>query len=134
MYSSMEPIPNSSPATATPILDLLQPLPGEPRARRLRGLFLSLLSGILCGGFLIGRLEFQLPAVIWPLASIGKMLIPPVEFWDRLFLLGELVAIWAAFSAAVVVHELGRFVVGRLVGFGLQSLRLGPVSVAFDSG
>jgi hypothetical protein len=129
----MEPNPTSSPASATPILDLLQPLPRKPRVR-LRGILVGLAGGILFGGVLIAMDEYHLPGAFRPVARVGGRLVSPVEFWDRQFFLGGLVAIWAAFAAAVVVHELGHFVVGRLVGFRLQTLQLGPVSIGFDHG
>jgi hypothetical protein len=130
----MEPIVTSAPASATPILDLLEPLPGKPRRRRLRGVLVGLVGGILFGGLLIAMDEFHLPGPFRPVAWVGGRLVSPVEFWDRQFFLSGLVTMWAAFAAAVVVHELGHFVVGRLVGFRLHILQLGPVSIGFDHG
>ena len=48
--------------------------------------------------------------------------------------MGGLVALWLTFIVAVVAHELGHFVVGRLVGFRLHVLQLGPVSIGYDHG
>jgi len=54
--------------------------------------------------------------------------------WDRQFFLGGLVAFWLAVGAAVLVHELGHFVAGRLMGFSLQFLQVGPLALGYDHG
>jgi len=48
--------------------------------------------------------------------------------------LGGLFVVWGAFFAAIVIHELGHFVAGRIVGFRLQSLQFGPILIAFEFG
>jgi hypothetical protein len=100
----------------------------------LRGILVGLVGGILFGGVLIAMDEYHLPGAFQPVARVGGRLVSPVEFWDRQFLLGGLVAIWAAFGVAVVVHELGHFIAGRLVGFRLHTLQFGPISIGFDHG
>ena len=60
------------------------------------------------------------------------MFTSAINVWDQLFFLGGLIAIWLTLFVAIVIHELGHFIVGRMVAFSLQSLQLGPITIAFE--
>ena len=99
---------------------------------RLTSLLFGLVGGLLFGGLLIAAEAFQWPARFAPAAALVRMFTSAVNVWDQLFFLGGLIAIWLTLFVAIVIHELGHFIVGRMVGFSLQSLQLGPITIAFE--
>ena len=121
--------------TTTPILDLQEALPPSKRNRSsLRGFGVGLVIGLLLF-LLIPALEgSRWGRLLWPAFVFYHRFLYSMRVWDRQFFLGGLVAFWLAISAAVLVHELGHFVAGRLMGFSLQFLQVGPLSIGYDHG
>lgn len=121
--------------TTTPILDLQEPLPAAKRKRSsLRGFAIGVVIGLLLI-LLIPALEVsRWRRFLWPVLVFNHRFLYSLSFWDREFFMGGLVVFWLALVAAVVVHELGHFVAGRLMGFSLQFLQVGPLSIGYDHG
>ena len=89
--------------SATPILDLDQPAPVPPKTmRRLIGLCI----GAFLGGMLIAVVA-TLPHWNWPRAN-GLLLIPALYF-------------------SLALHELGHLIAGKLAGFHIGGISVGPV-------
>ena len=120
-------------ATTTPILDLERDIPGKRRTY-FRNLLLGFVIGMVITVLMLNANGFKWPSALQPISVLWRMLSSSLGYWDRQFFLGGLVAIWLVFGAAVVIHELGHFFVGRLVGFALHALQLGPVLIANEQG
>ena len=121
----------TSPST-TPILDLQEALPAKRRGT-LRGFAIGLALGLLFA-IIPSLVYLKPPRMLWPAIQFNRQEMLSLGFWDRQFFMGALLATWLAVFAAVVVHELGHFMAGRLLGFSLQALQLGPISIAYDHG
>jgi hypothetical protein len=120
-------------STTTPILDLERDIPGKRRTY-FRNLLFGFGIGLVVTVLMLDANGFKWPFALQPVALLWRMLRSTLSYWDRQFFMGGLVAIWIAFAVAVVIHELGHFFVGRLVGFALHALQLGPFLIANDHG
>jgi hypothetical protein len=94
----------------------------------------GLVGGLLFGGCSSRQKHFNGPPDLHPPRRWSGCSDPPLTSGISCFFLGGLIAIWLALFVAIVIHELGHFIVGRMVGFSLQSPQLGRISIAFEYG
>jgi hypothetical protein len=90
--------------SATPILDLDQPPPDPPKTMLPK--LIGLAIGMVLGGILILADMGKLPDWNWPRAN-GLLLIPALYF-------------------AIAFHELGHLIAGKLAGFNIGGISIGP--------
>jgi hypothetical protein len=126
-------IPNPDPRLVTPILDLSEPLPKKRVSLTLQ-FAIGFGVGFLILILMIASIELDWPAVFRPLDALGSMVSATFDIWEQQFFMGGFLALCAAFSLAVVIHESAHFLAGRRLGFSLHSLQLGPVCFTFDRG
>jgi hypothetical protein len=118
--------------SATPVLDLIEPIPGKWKFP-VQSVIVGFLIGIV-GVVLLGLHEVPWPHALRHVGSVFRVARLSVEYWDRQFLLGGLISVWGLAGLAILLHELGHFFVGRLVGFRLHSLQVGPLRISFEFG
>jgi len=97
---------------ATPILDSAI-LP--PKKRSFASLLFGLILGVVFGTILISEMQRATNSN----SSADQLII---------------VFYFAAFTAAIILHELGHLAAGKLIGFRFNSLTIGPFSLYFEYG
>jgi hypothetical protein len=107
--------------TSTPILDVLRPLPMQQRDRLSTGGYFLISSAIILGVSEIYLLRSFADSIA--AAQSGPVL------WMAFFLLPCF-----AFLAAIVAHEAGHLLAGRMAGFEPVRIKVGPFSFATQGG
>lgn len=97
--------------TATPVLDVLRPLPNQEPGRLTTGGYFFISSAVIVG-------FTELPVIRQFLDSIAHR--STLVFW-----MGVLVVPLVAFIAAIAVHAAGHLLAGRLTGFEAVRIKIG---------
>ena len=117
----------------TPVLDLQQPV----STKRHAGLLFYVLSvgfGLLIVAIPVLGIALDVPILLRSMDKLGLLLSATFDAWEGEFFMGGLVAWLAAFLVAVVIHEFAHFLTGRALGFSLQALQIGPISLTYVRG
>ena len=117
---------NASPASPTPILDRLEPVP-QPRGT---GLMVQVWIGLIVYGmmaFLVVRPPFVTTFFGWFADNVKLIMADPNWAGVRLILTGFAIALVC--SAVILIHECGHLVAGLALGYRCNSLRFGRVQI-----
>jgi hypothetical protein len=118
--------PAQAPASSTPFLDCLLPLPApaKPSVRRhVPGfLFTVILFYVIPWLLIFGRAGFEVAFRSWFWANVKEIFSDELGT-VRFILTGFAVAL--ACLASIAVHEFGHLFAGRAVGFRFQSIQIG---------
>ena len=119
---AMDTALSSPPPSSTPILDRMTPLPPPEKpldSQRMIGILLSL----AVAGFIV-LLKFGDSLGRWVMAELPRMIELNLSF-GQVMLLGPSLILGSLF--AIGIHEAAHLFVGVCLGFGFDSLQVGPL-------